>query len=291
MILITGANGHMGKGTIDFLLKKKPGVQIRALVRSEEKGAELKNMGVELSIGDYLDYNSLLNAMNGVDAVLFISSASMDRRLHQHEQVVNAAKESGVKHIIYTSFLRANEDTKFTAGRDHALTEKYILQSGLDYTFMQNTFYLDFLPGFLGDPVTAGTIYYSAGTKGISYALRSEMAEANAAVLENPELHKNKIYEITSSKLYTFPEIASIISEYAGKEITYTDIPVASLVENIIKAGVPEGYAKMLGTIADAVNAGELDVESHDLEYLIGRKPVDIGEFLKGVYSTSPVNQ
>jgi len=290
MILITGANGHLGKGTIEYLLKKQPDVKIRALVRSEEKGAELKNFGVELAIGDYYDYNSLAAAMKDVDSLLLISSASMDRRLHQHEQVINAAKEAGVKHVVYTSFLKANEETKFTAGRDHALTEKYILQSGLDYTIMRNTFYLDFLPGFLGDPVGTGAVYYSAGKYGISYALRSEMAEANAAVLANPELHRNRIYEITSSELFTFPEIAAAISEYTGKEISYTDIPVDSLVENVIKAGVPEGYAKMLGTIADAVSAGELNFVSYDLENLIGRRPVSVGEFLKGVYSASPVN-
>ena len=38
MILITGANGHLGGATIDFLLKKNPNTKIKALVRSEEKG-------------------------------------------------------------------------------------------------------------------------------------------------------------------------------------------------------------------------------------------------------------
>jgi NAD(P)H dehydrogenase (quinone) len=289
MILITGASGHLGRGTIEFLLKKETGTKLRALVRSEEKGAELKQKSVEISVGDYFDYNSLIKAMQDVNVLLFVSSGTLERRQYQHEQVINAAKESGIQHIIYTSVLKAKMDTKFTAGIDHAVTEKLILDSGINYTFMRNTFYLDFLPGFLGNPVESGAIYYSAGDSKISYALRAEMAEANAAVLASPELHRNKIYEITSSGLYSFPEIAKIVSEAAGKEIKYVDIPVNTLVENMVKTGLPKEYAEMYGTIAEAVSAGELDYTDKALENLIGRKLVSVKEFLKNVYASNTV--
>lgn len=289
MILITGANGHMGRATIDFLLKKKPGINLRALARSEEKGAGIKGEGVELSVGDYFNYDSLTKAMKGIDTLLFISSGDVVKRVPQHENVLKAAKESGVKHIIYTSVLKPTMDTKFTAGIDHAVTEKMILDSGIDYTFMRNTFYLDFLPGFLGKPVETGAIYYSAGDKKISYALRDEMAEANAAILADPKIHRNKAYKINSSELYSFSEIAKVLSEITGKEINYIDIPVNELVKNVVTAGVPEGYAKVLGTIAEAVRAGELESDSKDLETLIGRKPVSIKEFLKNVYAGESV--
>ncbi len=55
MILVTGANGHLGSQTIDFLLQNNSSTEIAGLVRSEEKGAELREKGVELRIGDYND--------------------------------------------------------------------------------------------------------------------------------------------------------------------------------------------------------------------------------------------
>lgn len=97
MVLVTGANGHLGSQTIDFLLDKLPANEIAGLVRSKEKGAELAEKGVEVQIGDYTDYNSLREAFEGIDILLLISSSTIEGRVSQHENVINAAVEEGVK--------------------------------------------------------------------------------------------------------------------------------------------------------------------------------------------------
>ncbi len=285
MILITGANGHLGGATIDFLLKKNPNAKIKALVRSEEKGKDLKAKGVEIAIGDYLNYNSLVSAMKGVETILLVSSSTMGDRHAQHKNAIKAAKENGVKHIVYTSVLKANPNSKFSAGIDHYKTEGDIKNSGISYTIMRNTYYADFLPNIIGNAVESGAVYYSAGNAKVNFALRSEMAEANAVVLANPTAHQNKIYEITSASKYTFDEIAGILSEITGKQIKYVDIPVEVLKENIIKFGMPKEVADLMGSIAESMKAGEFDFIDPTLEKLIGRKPTDLKDFLKNVYS------
>jgi NAD(P)H dehydrogenase (quinone) len=93
MILVTGATGHFGKSAIDFLLKKGiSSTNIVALVRDEEKAAEIKSKGVALRIGDYDNYNSLLNAFIGVEKLLFVSGSDIFNRGAQHQNVVKAAK-------------------------------------------------------------------------------------------------------------------------------------------------------------------------------------------------------
>ena len=285
MILITGANGHLGGATIDFLLKKNPNAKIKALVRSEEKGKDLKAKGVEIAISDYLNYDSLVSAMKGVETMLLISSSTMGDRHAQHANAIKAAKEKGVKHIVYTSVLKANPNSKFSAGIDHYKTEEDIKNSGMSYTIMRNTYYADFLPNIIGNAVESGAIYYSAGNAKVNFALRSEMAEANAVVLANPTAHQNKIYEITSASKYTFDEIAGILSDITGKQIKYVDIPVEVLKENIIKFGMPKEVADLMGSIAESMKAGEFDFIDSTLEKLIGRKPTDLKDFLKNVYS------
>ena len=285
MILVTGANGHLGSSTIEFLLKKSPASSIRGLVRDEVKGAALKGKGVNIAIGDYYNHDSLVAAMQGVDTLLLISSSSLTSRYEQHARVIKAAKDSGVGHIVYTSIVRSSLTTKFTAGIAHAQTEADIKASGMAYTIMGNTYYTEYLPMVLGNFKETGTIYYSAGDARINFASRTDMAEANAVVLSNPSAHQNKLYDITSSKAYTFHDIAVMVSGIVGKPIQYTDIPLAALKKGMLDHGLTEDIAEMMTSIANAMKSGEFNYTSGNLESLIGHKPLELEDFLKHSYS------
>ena len=75
-----------------------------------------------------------------------VSAAESADRLDEHKAFVDAAAEAGVRHIVYTSFCAAAPDCTFTLGRDHYATEQHIRASGMDWTFLRDNFYLDFLP-------------------------------------------------------------------------------------------------------------------------------------------------
>lgn len=283
MILITGANGHLGTATIDFLLKKTPASQVAALVRDEAKGAALAAKGIALRTGDYFDAASLQKSFAGIDVLVFISSGSLENRVAQHENAVNAAKAAGVKHIIYTSVLKASDTLKFLPAIDHYHTEAMLKKSGISYTIFRNTFYVEVLPMLLGGALESGQWYYAAGDAKANFASRLDMAEAIANVAINPSQHANKIYEITSGQSYSFHEIASILSKVAGKTVSYIPIPVDALKEGMKQAGVPEPYIPMYASIAEGIAAGEMDATDSSLEKLLQRKPADLEEYLPKV--------
>src|SRR5688572_7812207 len=104
MILITGATGQLGKSTIELLLKKLPANKIAALARDKNKAAGLKAKGIDVRPGNYDDKASLVAAFQGIDKLFFISGNDVAIRQKQHENVIKAAKEAGIKHIVYTSF-------------------------------------------------------------------------------------------------------------------------------------------------------------------------------------------
>lgn len=279
MILITGANGHLGSQTIDFLLENNPNADIAGLVRSDEKGAELKEKGVELRIGDYTDYPSIEKAVEGIDTLLLISSSTLKGRTDQHNNVIQAAKEVGVQHIFYTSIVEADKELS-PLSPDHAATEKLIKGSGISYTIYRNVFYMEFLPLFLGDALETGHWAFPSDGNAINLALRSEMAEALANGLADAEEHTNSIYEITSRQAYTLDEIAEMLSKVSGTDITYRDISVSDFEQALTEAGLPEEQIAMSVMTATTFVNGALDFTYDDLEQLLGRKPAGLETFM-----------
>lgn len=282
MILITGASGHLGKDTIDFLLKKLPANQIKAMVRDIEKNQELKDKGIDLVQGDYFNYDSLVNAFAGIDKLLFISSGTIQDRTKQHENVVKAAKEAGVKHVIYTSVLNPQPNPIFFPGVDHTNTEEFLKESGLTYTFLRNCFYHEVLPQLI-DVKTAlesGKIYYPASNGKISLASRVDMAEATANVLAS-EGHENKIYNISTAEPYSINDYANILSELSGKKIEYINISEEEFKKQLIAHNVPEGFIAFVLATASAIKNNEINYSDTTLEKLLGHPTLTLKEFLK----------
>ncbi|MFH5883591.1 SDR family oxidoreductase [Halalkalibaculum sp. DA3122] len=280
MTLITGANGELGSQTIDFLLEKNPDADIAGLVRSEEKGAELKEKGVEIRIGDYTDYPSIEKAVQGIYTVLLISSSTLEGRTRQHKNVIDAAKEAGVEQIFYTSIVEADKELS-PLSTDHAATEKLIKDSGIPYTIYRHTFYMEFLPLFLGNALETGQWAFPSDGKAINLALRSEMAEALANGLAAPQKHKNNSYEITSGQAYTLNEIAEMLSEASGKEITYTDVSISDFEQTLEEIGLPEEQIAMSVMTATTFVNGALDFTYDDMEQLLGRKPTGLDTYIE----------
>lgn len=286
MILVTGATGQLGKATIDFLLKKTTPDRIAALARDPNKAEELKQRGIEVRIGDYRDYNSLVKAFTGVEKLLLISSNDLVDRTSQHLNAVRAAKEAGVRHVVYTSFMRRSSGPPGLAlvMQAHIETEKALTESGLAYTFFKNGYYMDMVPDLIGRNVLqTGTIFFPAGSGKVNFILRRDIAEGLANVLTTTG-HENKAYEIGSDTTYSFADIAAILSELTGKKIQYVSPPLDVYKQELAKHNVPPVFIEMLTNFGQFFADGGMDVPDPTLGTLLGRKPTAMREFLKSVY-------
>ncbi|MBA4319683.1 MAG: NAD(P)-dependent oxidoreductase [Flavobacterium sp.] len=291
MILVTGATGHFGKSTIDFLLKKGiSSTNIVALVRDEEKADDLKNKEVVVRIGDYDNYNSLVNAFIGVEKLLLVSGSDIIKRGTQHQNVVTAAKEAGVQHIVYTSFQVKNETESsplWLVTQSHLQTEALLKESGINYTILKNTLYMDFVPAFLGEKVLeTGVIYFPAGNGKVGAVLRSEMAEATANILTGSN-HIGKTYRFTNHEAFSYQEVAQHLSETTGKIINYISPTADEYAHTLTEHGMPEDFIGFFSSFAVAQAKGELEIVDSDLEQILGRKPTSVKTFLNQIYSSS----
>lgn len=285
MILVTGATGHLGTATIEQLLKNTTAGNIVALAREENKAAHLKEKGIEVRIGDFDDIASLDNAMQGIEKVLLISTID-PHRIQQHKNVVDAAKKAGVKHIAYTGVSLNDLDSSATKMlmESHFQTEDHIKDSGLTYTFLRNSLYIDVIPMYVGEKVFETGILFPAGNGKVPYALRREMGEAAANVLLQSG-HENKTYEITGGESSSFTDIARSLSKLSGKDIVYTDVETTAFSEQLKQGGVPEMIVSLITGFATDIKNGQFEMERNDLETLLGRKPASLKEGLKEVYN------
>ena len=195
---VTGATGQLGTLVIKELKKRIPNDEIVALVRSPEKAS---NLGVETRKFDYSNRDGLTESLKGIDRLLLISSNEIGQRAKQHLNVIEAAWKNGVKWIVYTSLLRA-DNSSLSLAAEHHTTEQAIIDSGIDYTILRNGWYTENYANTIKGAVDGGAYIGSASNGRISSASRGDYAEAAAVVITN-ESHKGKIYELAGDDSYT----------------------------------------------------------------------------------------
>lgn len=288
-IMITGATGKLGNEVARNYISEKGADNVAVLARSAEKAADLATLGAEVRIGDYNNSASLETAFQGIDTLFFVSSGDINNRSAQHKNVIDAAKSAGVRYVIYTSFQRVNETSSspiFAIAEAHFDAEKWLKESGLQYTFLRNALYMDLLPWFMGENViSSGTIYLPAEAGKTAFVLRSDLAAAGAKVLAETG-HEGKIYELSGAQVWSYSDIANILSNITGKSIQYVSPTLEEYTQGLRAANVPEQVIYMFAGFSQAIAQGEFNHPNGQLEALLGRKATDAETFLTAVYGS-----
>lgn len=272
---VTGATGQLGRLVVEKLKQKVAVDSIVALVRNPEKAADL---GVEARAFDYTQPEALVASLKGIDKLLLISGNEIGQRLPQHKAVIAAAKQAGVKQIVYTSILHADSSPLGLAG-EHLGTEVAIKESGLTYTILRNGWYTENYTGSAKGAVGAGAFIGNAGDGKIASAARVDYAEAAAVVLVG-EGHENKTYELAGDEAYTLTELAADISRQTGKTIPYNNLTETQYADILKSFGLPVGLAEMLADSDTGASKGGLFDDTHVLSKLIGRPTTPLAKVL-----------
>lgn len=272
LIGITGATGFLGRHVAQSLAAD--GHQLRLIVRDPSR---VDAAGSEVAQASYGDTEQARAALAGVDVLFMVSAAEAADRVAQHTGFVDAAAASGVRHIVYTSFLGAAPDATFTLARDHWATEQHIAASGMTWTFLRDSFYLDFLPLLAGED---GVIRGPAGQGRVAAVAREDVARSAAAVLASPDAHAGVIYDLTGREAYTLAEAAAITTRITGRDVSYLDETIEQAYESRAPYGAPDWQVDAWVSTYTAIAAGELATISDHVERLTGRPPLTLAEFL-----------
>jgi uncharacterized protein YbjT (DUF2867 family) len=225
----------------------------------------------------YGDHGAAVTALADVETLFMVSASESADRLDQHRTFVDAAVRAGVQHIVYTSFLNAAPDATFTLARDHWATEEHIRASGAQFTFLRDSFYIDFLPSLAG---TDGVIRGPAGDGAVGAVARADVARVATAVLTDPAPHQRKTYDLTGRQALTFDEVARIITESTGRTVTFHNETIDEAYESRQSYGAPDWQLDAWVSTYTAIAAGELATVTDTVEKITGRPPMTLRDFL-----------
>ncbi len=223
-----------------------------------------------------------MRAFAGIGKVMLVSATAFTDRNTQHGNVINAAKQAGVGHIVFMPIIRkagsgfhmpqVTEEDRFV--------EKSLKASGLTYTLVRHPPFLENIGNYAGGHPLEKGVLAPAGTGRAAYASREDLAEAHAVVLSE-EGHEFKDYALYGGLAVSFADIAQILSEISGKAMPFKVLSDRDYIAQLMSLGLPEPAAGFMLKWVLGVNAGERDGESGDLEKLLGRKPVTPVEYLR----------
>lgn len=276
-IAVTGATGFLG-GLVARTLADQA-VPLTLLVRSAARAPQLPNTQVVETAG-YADLEANTAALRGVSVAFMVSAAESADRLQQHRAFVDAATAAGVKHLVYLSFQNASPDATFTLARTHWHTEQYIRGSGMEFTFLRDSFYQDFLADLAGED---GLIRGPAGQGRVAAITRADAAAVASRVLLDAEAHRGKTYTLTGPQALSMDEVAHIMSQETGRTISFHQETLEEAYASRMIWDVPDWQREAWVSTYTAIAAGELAQVSTSVLDITGQEPMSFSSFVRNL--------
>lgn len=206
-----------------------------------------------------------------------VSASEAQDRVATHRAFVDAAVEAGIGHLIYVSFIGAGPTATFTLVRDHGATEEHIRASGLEFTFLRDNLYADFLPSMVG---ADGVISGPAGQGRAAVVAQDDIAEAATVVLTSADSHAGATYELTGPEALSFDEIAATISTATGRTVTYCPESHEEAYASRAGLGAADWELDAWVSTYTAIAAGELAAVSDAVPILTGHPATSLADLL-----------
>jgi uncharacterized protein YbjT (DUF2867 family) len=282
MILVTGATGTIGSAVIQHLISQN--VPIRALLRDVKKGYHLSSHSIEVVQGDFLHQDTLDVALQGVEKA-FLLSANDARQIEMESNFIDAAKKMGVQHIVKLSVLGADVASPSTFQKWHGEIEQKLEQSSIKWTHLQPNMLMQNVNFYAPTIAESNNFFLCVGDTVISHVDACDVAAVAAVCLTEPG-HENKRYVLTGTEAITFTQVATILSDALGKQISYVNVPPENLKQAMLDAGEAEWYVdaelELFALWAEGMGA----VVTNSVAEITKRTPTSFNDFARDLVAS-----
>ena len=251
MILVTGATGKVGQEVVRQLATA--GVPARALVRDPTRASHIRIPGIEVVVGDLERPETLPAAFAGVDRVFLLTPAAPDQVALQ-SNALEAGRRAGAGRIVKLS-VAGGPDAGTQIGRWHWATEKQIEASGLGFTFLRPTLYMQQILAYAPSIAATGSFSAPMGAGEIAVVDTRDVASVAVAALTE-DGHDRRIYDLTGPEALSYDRMADAISDAIGKKVVYAHVPPEYTKKQMLADGFPRWLVDDMLVLASSFRDG-----------------------------------
>ena len=270
-VLVVGATGPVGKEVIRSLLDR--GEQVKAASRT---ATEIP--GTEATTFDFVQPETFGPALADVDRVFLLApSQALTFADEVVPRFVQRLEDAGVRKLVCMTGLTADRPGVPLHGIETA-----VKNSGINYTLLRpNWFNQNFAPGFYLESINKmGGIFLPAAEAKTSFIDARDIGAVAAAALAE-DGHEGKEYNLTGPEGLDHYEACAILSDVAGREISYTPISDDDLRGALGATGMPPAAVEEMVRLYQIVCEGSCEIVTNDVESVLGRPATSFAQYAK----------
>jgi uncharacterized protein YbjT (DUF2867 family) len=165
------------------------------------------------------------------------------------------------------------------AQRAERLLAEVAEQYGADWGVVRCAFFMQgFDESLFAGPLTAGHLAFVGGDVREPFVDADDIADVAVGLMLG-EVAPNRVYELTGPRLMTFAEATAAIGTAVGREISYEQVPVAALVSDLVRIGLPPEEAAGLGELFEHILDGHNESLATGVREALGREARDFSAY------------
>lgn len=271
-IAVTGAAGRLGGQVVRLLAPTAD--EVVALTRRTVPVPS----GAAVRVADYDDRDALRRGLAGVDVLVLVSSDGEGTRvLAHHLNLVAAARNGGVGHIVALSGIDADIDSPFCYAITNGLTEQAIRDSGCGFSLVRASIFTEFLAHFMAPARRTGQLVLPTGDGRVSLVSRADVGRCLAALAQRTPTGRS--HDVTGPAALDATAMAATLAEVWGRPVVHQPIGPAEHLAQLALREDPwwaYAYTGMFVSIREQRWARVTD----EVEHLSGRPPRSLAEVL-----------
>ncbi|HEU5484694.1 MAG TPA: NAD(P)H-binding protein [Microlunatus sp.] len=266
-VAVTGAGGAIGSQVVQELAGTGR-VEVTAVVR--RPGAAPTGRLVREVIADYEDPAALVDALTGVQVLVFIGSdGEADRMLTHHDHIVDAVRTARVRRVVLLSSLDADPRSPFCYAHTYAVTER--LLAGVDEpVFVRAGLYAEFFSRWVVGAAASGELRLPMADGWVAPVGRGDVARCLAGLALSDRVSGEPLV-LTGPDGLTLTDLGAEASRLAGRPVSTVDCSAEEFARLLIEAQTEAWWTYAFSTMFAAIREGRFNVVTSGVADVTGR--------------------